>query len=41
MPGKSADLIILDQNVFDVPASRIGKTIVETTYFEGRVVHQA
>jgi predicted amidohydrolase YtcJ len=40
-PGKSADLIILDQNVFEVPASRIGKTIVETTYFEGRVVHQA
>ncbi|MDO6965935.1 amidohydrolase [Rhizobium alvei] len=40
-PGKSADLIILDQNVFDVPASRIGKTKVLTTYFEGRVVHQA
>ncbi len=40
-PGKSADLMILDQNVFDVPPSRIGKTKVLTTYFEGRVVHQA
>ena len=40
-PGKSADLIILDQNVFDVPPTRIGKTKVLTTYFEGRVVHQS
>lgn len=40
-PGKSADLIVLDQNVFDVAPSRIGKTKIMTTYFEGRVVHRA
>jgi predicted amidohydrolase YtcJ len=40
-PGKSADLIILDQNVFDIASSRIGKTKVLTTFFEGRIVHQA
>jgi hypothetical protein len=40
-PGKSADIIVLDQNVFDVPADRIADTKVIKTYFEGRVVHQA
>ena len=40
-PGKSADFIVLDQNVLEVPPSQIGKTKVQTTYFEGRVVHQA
>jgi predicted amidohydrolase YtcJ len=40
-PGKSADLIVLNQNVFDVPADRIGKTTIETTYFEGRAVYRA
>ncbi len=38
--GKSADLIIIDQNVFDVPPGRIAGTKVLTTYFEGRVVYQ-
>ena len=40
-PGKSADFIVLDQNVFEITPSAIGKTKVQTTYFEGRVVHQA
>jgi predicted amidohydrolase YtcJ len=39
-PGKSADVIVLDQNVFEVPADRIADTRVLTTYFEGRIVHQ-
>lgn len=39
-PGKSADIIVLDQNVFDVPADTIADTMVVRTYFEGRVVHQ-
>lgn len=39
-PGKSADIIVLDQNVFDVAADRIADTRVTTTYFEGRVVHR-
>ena len=40
-PGKSADLIVLDQNVFDVPSNQVGKTRVLTTYFEGQVVYRA
>ena len=39
-PGKSADIIVLDQNVFDIPANRIAATRVLTTYFEGRAVFQ-
>lgn len=39
-PGKSADVIVLDQNVFDIPANRIAATRVLTTYFEGRAVFQ-
>ena len=39
-PGKSADIIVLDQNVFDVPSDRIAGTKVLTTYFEGRPVYQ-
>jgi predicted amidohydrolase YtcJ len=39
-PGKSADIIVLDQNVFDVPSDRIADTKVLTTYFEGRPVYQ-
>ncbi|WP_448955582.1 amidohydrolase [Labrys neptuniae] len=38
--GKSADIIVLDQNVFQVPADRIADTKVLTTYFEGKVVFQ-
>jgi predicted amidohydrolase YtcJ len=40
-PGKSADIIVLDRHVFDVPADAIADTKVIRTYFEGRVVHQA
>lgn len=40
-PGKSADIIVLDQNVFDIKADTIAGTKVVKTYFEGRVVHQA
>lgn len=38
--GKSADIIVLDQNVFDVPADRIADTKVLTTYFAGEAVYQ-
>ncbi|HWU61897.1 MAG TPA: amidohydrolase [Ensifer sp.] len=40
-PGKSADLILLDHNVFEVAPNKISKTKVLTTYFEGRVVYQS
>jgi predicted amidohydrolase YtcJ len=38
--GKSADMIVLDQNIFDVPADRIGDTRVTATFFEGRQVFE-
>jgi len=38
--GKSADLIVLDQALFDVPADKIAETNVEMTFFEGRKVYE-
>ncbi|MGZ9720441.1 amidohydrolase [Rhizobium miluonense] len=38
--GKSADIIVLDQNVFEVPADQIADTKVLTTYFAGEPVYQ-
>ncbi len=38
--GKSADLIVLDRNVFEIAPTDIADTKVITTFFEGRVVHQ-
>ncbi|MBB4063066.1 amidohydrolase [Gellertiella hungarica] len=40
VPGKSADLIVLDQNLFEIPENRISHTKVLTTYFEGQPVFQ-
>ena len=37
-PGKSADLIVLDRNLFEIPAEQISDTLVLETVFEGRVV---
>jgi predicted amidohydrolase YtcJ len=39
--GKSADLIVLDRNLFGVPIEEVGKTRVTMTFFEGRLVHEA
>ena len=39
-PGKSADLIVLDQNLFAIPPDRISETKVLATYFEGRLVFE-
>jgi predicted amidohydrolase YtcJ len=38
--GKSAELIVLDQALFDIPAERIAETNVEMTFFEGRKVYE-
>jgi predicted amidohydrolase YtcJ len=38
--GKSADMIVLDRNLFEIPANEIADTKVLTTYFEGRPVHE-
>jgi predicted amidohydrolase YtcJ len=38
--GKSADLIVLDRNLFEIAPSDIADTKVLTTYFEGRAVYK-
>ena len=38
--GKSADFIILNQNLFKVPASDIHKTKVLRTVLQGKTVYQ-
>ncbi|MEB3367758.1 amidohydrolase [Saccharopolyspora mangrovi] len=38
-PGLSADFLVLDRNIFEVPATQIHNTTVEQTYFRGERVH--
>lgn len=38
--GKRADLIVLDRNLFDIPASEISDAMVTMTIFDGRTVYQ-
>ncbi|SFV05619.1 amidohydrolase [Pseudoduganella namucuonensis] len=37
--GKSADFIVLDRNLFRIPAGQIHETTVKQTFFRGRQVH--
>jgi hypothetical protein len=39
--GKSADMAILDRNLFEIPASEIGEARVLMTVFEGKSVYSA
>ncbi len=39
-PGKLADIVVLDRDLFDRGAGAIGEASVETTLVEGVVVHQ-
>ena len=36
--GKTADLIVLDRNLFAIPAGEISKAVVILTLFEGKTV---
>lgn len=38
--GKEADLIILDRNIFEIPASQIAQTKVLETYLRGNLVYE-
>jgi len=38
--GKRADLVVLDRNLFDIPASEISEASVEMTIFDGRTVYE-
>jgi len=40
-PGFSADLILLDQDIFGCAPDRISETRVSLTIFRGRIIHQA
>lgn len=37
--GKSADFVVLDQDIFSIPMSEIQNTGVEATYFKGELVY--
>lgn len=37
--GKSADMVVLDQNIFTIPSHEIAKTKVDLTLFRGQVVY--
>lgn len=39
--GKSADMIVLNHNLLEVPATEIHKTEVQKTIFKGKVVYEA
>jgi len=38
--GKSADMIVLNHNLFEIPTSDIHETVVLRTVFKGSVVYQ-
>ena len=38
--GKRADLIVLDRNLFDIPATEINETKVQLTMMDGRIVYE-
>lgn len=38
-PGKSADFIVLDRNLFEIPAEDISEVVVLRTVFRGKTVH--
>ena len=40
-PGKRADMIVIDKNLFDIPATEISSSKVRLTVFDGRVVYDA
>ena len=37
--SKSADFIVLDRNLFEIPIADVSETLVRMTFFEGRLVH--
>ncbi|SMP66924.1 Amidohydrolase family protein [Desulfonatronum zhilinae] len=39
--GKSADLVVLDRNVLEVPPSEISRAGVSLAMFQGKVIHRA
>jgi hypothetical protein len=40
-PGKFADLVVLDRDIFDIPVAEIGDTAVKATLLQGKPVYDA
>ncbi len=38
--GKAADLVVIDQNLFKIPETRISKTKVLLTILAGKIVYE-
>jgi len=38
--GKRADFVVLDRNLFEIPASEISDAAVMMTIFDGRTVYE-
>ena len=38
--GKRADLVVLDRNLFELPASEINEAKITMTVFDGRTVYE-
>ena len=39
-PGKRAELVVYDRNLFEIDASEISEAIVDLTIFDGRIVYR-
>lgn len=39
--GKSADMIVINKNLFDIPSNEISKAKVQLTLFQGKIVYRA
>jgi predicted amidohydrolase YtcJ len=39
-PGMLADLVVLSEDIFEAPASRLGSTRIAVTIFDGRIVYR-
>ncbi len=39
-PGMLADIVVLSENIFDAPASRLASTRVAVTVFDGKIVYR-
>ncbi len=39
-PGKRADLVVFDRNLFSIDASELSEAAVDLTIFDGRIVYR-
>ena len=39
-PGKLADFIVLEKNIFEIPIDEVADTRIRQTYFAGELVYE-